>query len=672
MRSGKNASIYKKHAQREASLLALLSINNISKYFGDQLVLSGVSLQLHQGEKAGLVGPNGAGKTTLLKIVTGEEEADEGEVYLAKGLSLGYLRQKPEILPRATLKEHLMEALKDMVFLRQELASLEQQMASPAMKENSTALASLMEKYGELAHLFEEKGGYMLEKRLVDVAGGLGFTEGDFERRVSEFSGGEKTRAQLASLILQEPDLLLLDEPTNYLDIDAVEWLESFLREWSGSILVVSHDRYFLDRVAGRIVALRNRNLRNYRGNYSAYVSQREMEEISAEKAYKKQQAAINKDLQFIRTAAADERTKRQARSREKRLQALKTVSRPGKDKSMNLNFGFTGRSGKIVLAMENVSKAFGETVLFKDADFEINWGDRVALVGPNGAGKTTLLRMITGEEMQSEGKIYLGPSVRMVYFDQEQQQLDLLSTPLETIMNASSMGEMEARKHLGRYLFRDDEIFKKAGELSGGEKSRLALAKVALAEGNFLILDEPTNHLDITGVEELETALDDYPGTLLVVSHDRYFIARMVTRILEIRDRRVRLFKGGYREYEEMKAKEKEEKAVLQADPDVLSHRREEEKKRREKREQVLELRRQKRTLKKRLQELEEEIFLEEQKVSSFQERLADAEIYQNYDEARSVAEEYQKAQKQLHLLYEQWETAALQLEELPEEEET
>jgi ATP-binding cassette subfamily F protein 3 len=651
-------------------LLAILSINNISKYFGDQPVLSGISLQLHQGEKVGLVGPNGAGKTTLLKIITGEVGADEGAVYMAKELSLGYLSQKPGMLPHTTLEEYLMEALKDVVFLRQELASLERKMASPAIKENSVALDSLMQRYGDLAHLFEEKGGYMLEKRLSAVAGGLGFTEGDFKRRVSEFSGGEKTRAQLAFLILQEPDLLLLDEPTNYLDIDAVEWLENFLRDCPGSIIVVSHDRYFLDRVVGRIVALRNGNLRNYRGNYSAYISQREIEEISAEKAYKKQQAAIKKDLEFIRTAAADERTKRQARSREKRLRALNTVSRPMKDKSMNLNFSFAGRSGKIVLSMENVSKAFGETVLFKNATFKINWGDRVALVGPNGAGKTTLLRIITGEEMQSEGKIYLGPSVKPVYFDQEQQQLDLLSTPLETIMNASSMGEAEARKHLGRYLFREDEIFKKIGDLSGGEKSRLALAKIALAAGNFLILDEPTNHLDIAGVEELEAALDDYQGTLLVVSHDRYFVSRMATRILEIRGQRVRLFKGDYREYEEMRAREKEEKSALKDHPEALSRRREEEKKRREEREKILKLRRQKRTLKKRLQELEEEILLKEQKVSSFQDRLADAGIYQNFDDARSVAEEYKKAQKRLHLLYEQWEAAALQLEELPEED--
>ncbi len=652
------------------NLLALLNINNISKYFGDQLVLAGVSLQLHQGEKIGLVGSNGAGKTTLLKIITGEEEADGGEVYLARGLSPGYLSQKPGILPRATLREHLLEALKGVVALRRELASLEQQMASPVMKENSAALASLMEKYGELAHLFEEKGGYTLEKRLIAVAGGLGFAEDDLERRISEFSGGEKTRAQLAALILREPDLLLLDEPTNYLDIDAVEWLENFLRESSASMLVVSHDRYFLDRVAGRIAALKNGNLKYYRGNYSAYVSQREIERAGEERAYKRQQAAINKDLEFIRTAAGDERSKRQARSREKRLRAMQMVPNPLKDKSMHLNFGFTGRSGKIVLAMENVSKIFGETVLFKDVAFEINWGDRVALVGPNGAGKTTLLRIITGEEMQSEGEIYLGPGVNMAYFDQEQQQLDLLSTPLETIMNASSMGEAEARKHLGRYLFRGDEIFKKVGDLSGGEKSRLALAKVSLAEGNFLILDEPTNHLDITGVEELEAALDDYPGTLLVVSHDRYFVSRMATDILEIRERRVRLFEGGYRDYEEMKAKEKAEKAAPQAAYEVLSRRHEEEKKRREQKEQTLELRRQKRTLEKYLQELEEKIFFEERKVSSFQEQLTDAGIYQNFDKARGVAEEYKEAKKHLHRLYEQWEAAALQLEKLPQEE--
>lgn len=650
--------------------MALINCHNIHKSYGDHKVLAGVSMQLNPGEKLGLVGPNGSGKTTLLKIIMSEEAADEGQLFLAKGVSLGYLSQKPAVIPQATLQDHLNDARSDLFLLKKELTALEQEMALPHMEKDDHALDSLIKKYGQIRQLFEDKGGYALERRRREVIRGLGFNEEDRNRLVAEFSGGEKTRVQLASLLLQEPDLLLLDEPTNYLDVDALEWLENYLRDWPGALLAVSHDRYFLDRVVTGILALKSGELKSYRGNYSAYNFQREIQEISVEKAYKKQQAAVKKDMDFIRTASADERTKKQARSREKRLNKLKPAAETVKEKTMNLDFGYAGRSGRIVLAFQNVSKVFEKTKLFENANFEIKWGDRVALVGPNGAGKTTLLRIVTGEERQSTGTIKIGNSVKIAYFDQEQEQLKLSGTPLETIMDASGLLESEARKHLGRYLFRGDEVFKKNADLSGGEKSRLALAKVALTEGNCLILDEPTNHLDIMGVEELEGALADYPGTLLVVSHDRYFISRMATRILEIRDGRVSLFKGTYPEYEKNKASEREKKNPASPKDEKLISRREQREKEKKEREKILALRREKRTLEKRLRGLEEESHKEEKKAAVLEEQLADPDLYKNFDEARRISEEFQSARERIHALTEEWEIVLDQLDEYPEAE--
>ncbi|MDO9535124.1 MAG: ABC-F family ATP-binding cassette domain-containing protein [Bacillota bacterium] len=651
--------------------MSLINCQNIHKYYGDHKVLAGVFMQLNPGEKLGLVGANGSGKTTLLNLIMGEEAADEGQIFLAKGISPGYLSQKPGGLPQATLQDHLNDAVRDLLFLKKELTALEREMALPHLKKEDDALAALVKKYGQIRQLFEDKGGYALEKRQREVSRGLGFNEEDLNRPVAEFSGGEKTRVQLVSLLLQEPDLLLLDEPTNYLDTDALEWLENYLRDWPGALLVVSHDRYFLDRVVTRIIALKGGELKSYRGNYSAYNSQREIQEISDDKAHKKQQAAVKKDLDFIRTASAGERMKKQARSREIRLSKLKPAAGTVKERTMNLDFGYAGRRGQVVLEFKNVSKAFEKTKLFENASFEIKWGDRVALVGPNGAGKTTLLRIVTGEEMQSTGTIKIGNSVKIAYFDQEQEQLKLSGTPLETIINASGLLESEARKHLGRYLFRGDEVFKKNAELSGGEKSRLALAKVALTEGNCLILDEPTNHLDITGVEELEDALADYPGTLLVVSHDRYFIARMATRILEIRDGRVRFFKGTYPEYEEKKAWERENNPPTAQKDEKLISRQEQREKEKKEREKTLALRREKRILEKRISELEEDIHGEEKKAALLEKQLADPDLYKNFDEARMISEEFKSVRERIHVLTEEWEKVLSQLDEFPESDE-
>jgi len=651
--------------------MSILSLNNIYKAYGDNMVLAGVSLVLHRGEKVGLVGPNGTGKTTLLKIIAGELEADRGSVFLSRGTSLGYLQQNPAFLKGVTLGEYLSEAVRDLISIQEELSALEQEMALAGARGNHALLDPLLKRYGHLSQLYENKGGYTLENRVKAVARGVGLKEEDWGRHVEEFSGGEKTRAQLAALLLKEPELLLLDEPTNFLDLEAMEWLESYLRNWSGALLVVSHDRYFLDRVVSRIASLERGELKCYRGNYSAYTAQRQLEKASQEKAYNRQLAAVKKDLDFIRTASADERSKRQAHSREKRLGKIQLLSPPCRDKIIKLSFTFAGRSSRLVLLFDKVSKAFGETMLFSEATFEIEWGDRVALVGPNGAGKTTLLRLITGEDLPNSGRIEVGHGVSIAYFDQEQKQLELDSTPLDTVMAYTGLTETESRRHLSRFLFRGEEIYKKVRDLSGGERSRLALAKVALSEGNFLILDEPTNHLDVKGVEELEAALAVYPGTLLVVSHDRYFMARIATKILEIREGKVRLYKGTYGEFEEARAAGGEKKAVAKVEKSeaLLSGRKKREIER-EERERLLALRREKRRLEKLLAGVEEEICKEEEKVSFLQEQLADPGTYDNFELARRITEEYKSARHRVDLLYGEWEKIAAELEELPPEE--
>ncbi|PKM83807.1 MAG: thiamine ABC transporter substrate-binding protein [Firmicutes bacterium HGW-Firmicutes-13] len=645
--------------------MTVLNLHNICKYYGDKPVLEGVFLQICQNEKVGLVGPNGAGKTTLLRTITGEEEPDQGSYTFARAVSVGYLKQTPEIVSGATLYEQLKDSLKHIYFLREQIKDMEKEMASEEVKKNPGQLTNIMEKYGRISHLFEEKGGYVLDNRIRQVALGLGFNREDLNRPVESFSGGEKTRMQLACLLLEEHDLLLLDEPTNYLDTEAVEWLEEFLKAWKGTLLVVSHDRYFLDRVANRIAALEDHRLKIYNGNYSSYIKQYLTEKLSMERACKKQEDVIKKEEEFIRTSGGGERDKRQAGSREKRLEKLERLKKPQRNKTMSLTFNFAGRAGQEVVVFKQVSKFFETVELFKDVSFKIKWGDKVALAGPNGAGKTTLLKMITGLEKASKGNIKIGPSVKIAYFAQEQSQLNPLKTPLEEITDLYSLTLTEARNYLGRYLFKGDEVFKLNRNLSGGEKSRLVMAKIALSQANFLILDEPTNHLDINGITELESALSRYPGTLLVVSHDRYFIDRTAAKILEICQGQVKLFDCGYQEYREIKEREEEKGKVFETNVEKDS-RKELREQGKARREAVLAQRREKRNLEMRLQETEDRISSIEKEIAFLENKLADPDIYDDFEEVRKITEKYNKAKVELEMLYRDWERTSLKFEEM------
>ncbi len=439
--------------------------------------------------------------------------------------------------------------------------------------------------------------------------------------------------------------------------------MEEFLSSWQGALLVVSHDRYFLDRVVNGVAHMENHSLAVYQGNYSAFIKQYNMQKSSQEKAYQKQQELKKKEEELIRTSGGGEREKRQAKSREKKLEKLELIEKPRKEKELSMDFNYSGRAGQEVVVFEGVGKSFGETALFQEASFRILWGDKVALVGPNGAGKTTLLKIITGQAAPSRGKVKVGTGVKTAYFDQEQGQLDLTKTVLEEIMDSFSLTLSQARNYLGKYLFRGEEVFKKIGNLSGGERSRLVLAKVALSRSNYLILDEPTNHLDIMGITELESALSNYPGTLLFVSHDRYFISKVSSKILEINKGRVNLYQGDYQHYREIKEGEKEKEKALSIKNKARQEQRERE---RAEREEMLARRRERRNTEKRIKEVEGTIADMEDEVSTIESKLSNPEIYEDFQEARSLNESYKKVKNDLEKKYEEWEKLNLYFDKI------
>ena len=643
--------------------MSIVNVHNLKKAFGTNVILHGISFQLHIRERVGLVGPNGAGKTTILNIMTGFESIDEGIVSMAKGSTLGYLHQSSMETATGTMEEELRQAFVQINQLGERMLQLEQQMAIDS--QHADELEKIMVAYGELRHRFEEAEGYSAEARLRAVVNGLGFAMDDLSRPVSTFSGGERTRLRLARLLLEKPDVLLLDEPTNHLDISAVEWLEKFLGDWSGTVLIVSHDRYFLDRVVGRILALENGMIKSYSGNYSAYIAQKELELVTQKKSYHKQQNYIEKEATYIRTSGTGEREKRQAKSRQKRLDKLEAVDKPRDEKSMVLDFTYSGRSGDIVARLEHVTKIFEEHTVFSDVDFQLRWGDRVALVGPNGSGKSPLLKLIAGEIQADTGVVWVGPSVQPVYFDQHQQALALEKTPLAEIIDASTMTTTEARTYLGHFLFSGDDVFKRNADLSGGEKSRLALAKLGMDDGNFLILDEPTSHLDIQGVEELEAAILSFPGTLIVVSHDRYFLTRTTTKVLDVTGGKVKLYSMAYEKYVEAR----EIEAIQQQSPGVEDRRQRQEEER-VRREEKLLLRRKRRKLQLQVTDIEAEIARLEDMIAILEAQLADQQVFSDYKVAAEKGQEMNELKSGVHTLIEQWEMLTEELESFPEEE--
>ena len=532
----------------------ILSCNNISKSFGTDVIIKSCSFNIEDHEKAAIVGINGAGKSTLLKIITGIEPADTGLVTLAKDKTLGYLSQQQNLNSDNTIYDELLSVKHYILDMEAQLRRIENQMKSA----DDEALETLMKKYSDLNHEFELNNGYAYKSEITGVLKGLGFAEEDFTLNVNTLSGGQKTRVALGRLLLSKPDIILLDEPTNHLDMESISWLENYLLDYSGAVLIVAHDRYFLDKIVSKIIELDNGNATVFSGNYTDYASKKAIlrnmqlkEYLNQQREIKHQEEVITKLKQFNR-----EKSIKRAESREKMLNKMEFVDKPEilNDK-MDIKLEPNVISGNDVLTVDNLTKGFDGTVLFDNICFQIKRGERVALIGSNGTGKTTILKLINGIIPADSGSIYLGAKVNIGYYDQEHHVLDPDKTIFDEIRDAyPDLNNTQIRNTLAAFLFTNEDVFKYIKDLSGGERGRVSLAKLMLSNANFLILDEPTNHLDITSKEILENALNSYTGTVLFVSHDRYFINSTATRIIELANKTVVNYIGNYDYYLEKK----------------------------------------------------------------------------------------------------------------------
>jgi ATP-binding cassette subfamily F protein 3 len=526
--------------------MTLLRIDQISKAFAGVPVLQDISWQIEPQRKIGLIGANGSGKSTLLHILSGDLQADAGTVERARRLQLGYLTQEMTVEGERSLADAVREAFRPLLDMQEEMTRLETRLGQP------DSCADDLQRYGALLEEFQARQGYAIAARVEATLFGLGFQPDDLGKSVAQLSGGQKNMAALARVLLQEPELLLLDEPSNHLDITATEWLEGMIRDYPGAVVVISHDRYFLDRTVDEIVELDHHHLQHYPGNYSAYTVAKAAQLEQQRKAYEQQQAEIQRQEDFIRRNMAGQKTK-QAQSRQKALDRLQRVEKPTANHArMGLQFHTHTRESHEVIVSRNVHKSYAGREVLKGVSCTVYRSEKVGLMGPNGAGKSTFLRLLMGQETPDEGTLRLGRNVSVAYYDQELRDLNPDATVLDEAWQIEpwkSVGEM--RSYLSRFLFRGEEVYQVISSLSGGEKSRVALAKLMLTQANLLILDEPTNHLDIPAREALETALNAYPGSVLLVSHDRYFLDRIISRLLYLRDGVCEAYPGNYSEYQ-------------------------------------------------------------------------------------------------------------------------
>ncbi|WP_405726726.1 ABC-F family ATP-binding cassette domain-containing protein [Anaerotignum sp.] len=533
----------------------ILACRQLHKAYGIDVILEKITFHIEEREKAAIVGVNGAGKTTLFKVLTGEISADGGEFYLKKDTSVGYLAQNIHIDSDRTIYEEMLSVFEKVIQTETNLREMENEMGGLS----GQALADKMEEYSKLQHSFEENDGYSYQSRMKGVLKGLGFTESDFSRPMNQLSGGQKTRVHLGKLLLSKPDVLLLDEPTNHLDIASIEWLEDFLRTYPGSVLIISHDRYFLDRIVTKVIEIENKKSYVYNGNYSFYWQQKEINREIQQKAYDMQQKEIKHQEDVIRTLRQFNREKsiKRAESREKVLDKMERIDRPDAlPDQMRLNLTPHLTSGNDVLHAEDLSKSYGGQKIFQNVSFDVKRSDKVAIIGPNGVGKSTLFRMLLKEVSSDSGLIRFGTNVFVGYYDQEQAKLDESKTIFEEISDSyPTLTQGQIRNMLAAFVFTGDGVFKPISALSGGEKGRVSLAKIMLSKANTLMLDEPTNHLDMFSKEVLESAINRYEGTCIYISHDRYFINKTAEKILELTPDGVILYNGNYDYYLEKKA---------------------------------------------------------------------------------------------------------------------
>lgn len=641
--------------------MIIAQAQDLEQRFGGNIIFSNISFSVPDNARIGLVGPNGAGKTTLLKIMTGQQEPTSGQFTINKGLKVGYIAQENGLDEDKTIWDEMLTVFNDLIEKNKKITKMQEQIADHPEDED------LLKRYDQLAYDFEQEGGFTYQAEIKSILNGFNFKENTWNKVIGTLSGGEKTRLAFVKLLLQKPPVLLLDEPTNYLDLDTLDWLEAFLKNYQGAIITVSHDQYFLDHLANQIFELNFGKLTTFKGNYSQYVKERELMDSQQEAAYEKQQEKIKKEEEFIQKNLVRASTTKRAQSRRKVLDKMERIKPPKHKQKVRINFTSERPSGKEVLIAKDLTIGYPDKVMVSDIDFQINKNDRVAIIGPNGIGKSTLLKTIMKKLEPKGGSIKYGASLDIGYYDQELQSLDPSKTVLDTIWDRhKTMPEKDVRSILASFLFTAEDIDKTVGQLSGGQKARLTLTVLSLEKDNFLLMDEPTNHLDIEAKEVLEDALDNYDGTLLFVSHDRYFINELANKIISVRDGHAKIYNGNYSYYLDEKAKQaaaaqeaEAQKAETETTPAASQNKGKlsyQEQKARDS---------QKRKLERAVSDAEAKIEKLEAEEKEIQTEMANPDIAASFEKLGPLQEKLSAVQKQLDQANNDWENALDALDE-------
>ena len=639
--------------------MIIAQAQDLEQRFGGNTIFSNISFSVPDNARIGLVGPNGAGKTTLLKIMTGQQEPTSGQFTINKGLKVGYIAQENALDEDKTIWDEMLTVFDNLIEKNKRITKMQEQIAEHPEDED------LLKRYDQLAYDFEQEGGFTYQAEIKSILNGFNFKENTWQKVIGTLSGGEKTRLAFVKLLLQKPPVLLLDEPTNYLDLDTLDWLEAFLKNYQGAIITVSHDQYFLDHLANQIFELNFGKLTTFKGNYSQYVKERELMNNQQEAAYEKQQEKIKKEEEFIQKNLVRASTTKRAQSRRKALNKMERIKPPKHKQKVRINFTSDRPSGKEVLIAKDLTIGYPDKTMVSDIDFQVNINDRVAIIGPNGIGKSTLLKTIMKKLEPKDGSIKYGASLDIGYYDQELQSLDPSKTVLDTIWDRhKTMPEKEVRSILASFLFTAEDIDKTVGQLSGGQKARLTLTVLSLEKDNFLLMDEPTNHLDIEAKEVLEQALDNYDGTLLFVSHDRYFINELANKIISVRDGHAKIYNGNYSYYldekakqaaavQEAKAEQTESTTSANQNKGKLSY---QEQKARDS---------QKRKLERAVSDAEARIEKLENEEQEIQTEMANPDIAASFEKLGPLQEKLSAVQEQLDQANTDWENALEALDE-------
>ena len=639
--------------------MIIAQAQDLEQRFGGNTIFSNISFSVPDNARIGLVGPNGAGKTTLLKIMTGQQEPTSGQFTINKGLKVGYIAQENALDEDKTIWDEMLMVFDNLIEKNKRITKMQEQIAEHPEDED------LLKRYDQLAYDFEQEGGFTYQAEIKSILNGFNFKENTWQKVIGTLSGGEKTRLSFVKLLLQKPPVLLLDEPTNYLDLDTLDWLEAFLKNYQGAIITVSHDQYFLDHLANQIFELNFGKLITFKGNYSQYVKERELMNNQQEAAYEKQQEKIKKEEEFIQKNLVRASTTKRAQSRRKALDKMERIKPPKHKQKVRINFTSDRPSGKEVLIAKDLTIGYPDKTMVSDIDFQVNKNDRVAIIGPNGIGKSTLLKTIMKKLEPKDGSIKYGASLDIGYYDQELQSLDPSKTVLDTIWDRhKTMPEKDVRSILASFLFTAEDIDKTVGQLSGGQKARLTLTVLSLEKDNFLLMDEPTNHLDIEAKEVLEQALDNYDGTLLFVSHDRYFINELANKIISVRDGHAKIYNGNYSYYldekakqaaavQEAKAEQTESTTSANQNKGKLSY---QEQKARDS---------QKRKLERAVSDAEARIEKLENEEQEIQTEMANPDIAASFEKLGPLQEKLSAVQEQLDQANTDWENALEALDE-------